>query len=266
MTGLELPVLTLTMLVAASFLAGWVDAIVGGGGLIQLPALLIGMPSQAPVATVAGTNKVPSSMGTAVAALNYARRVEVNWLALLPLIAGSAIGSYGGTQLTHLMSRAMFNPLVLAAIVGVGWYTYRRPALGLTAQAKHTGRSGYAWLAGIGLLVGAWDGFIGPGTGSFFLILLVGIMGYEFLAATTYAKLANLTTNLAAIASFGWSGNIWWGLALLMGVGNLVGGFLGSSMALRKGNGFVRQVFLAVVVVLGAKVAWDTVSMLVARA
>lgn len=258
MTGLELPVATIAALVVVSFLAGWIDSIVGGGGLIQLPALLIGLPADVPVATIAGTNKVPSSMGTAVAATQYVRRVPIDWLALVPLIAGSAVGSYAGTQVTHLVSRAAFNPLVLAAIVGVGWYTYRRPALGLASSVRHTGRGAHVRLAGIGLLVGLWDGFVGPGTGSFFVILLVSVMGHEFLAATAYAKLANLTTNLAAIASFGLTGHIWWGLALVMGLGNLVGGFLGSAMALRGGNGFVRRVFLAVIVVLGVKIAWDT--------
>lgn len=258
MGGLDLPALTIAALVCASFVAGWVDSIVGGGGLIQLPSLLIGLPQNTPVATIAGTNKVPSSMGTGVAASNYLRRVTIDWWGLVPLIAGSAIGSVLGTQLTHLMDRKAFNPLVLAAIVAVGWYTWRRPALGLQANAKHGGWRHYAWLAFIGLAVGVWDGFIGPGTGSFFLILLVGVMGFEFLTATTLAKVANLTTNLAAIASFGLSGNILWGLGIIMGVGNVAGGMAGSHMALRNGNAFVRKVFLAMIVLLGAKLAWDT--------
>jgi len=260
-TGLELPLLTILALVAAAFVAGWVDSIVGGGGLIQLPSLLIGLPEGVPVATIAGTNKVPSSMGTAVAAATYLRGVRIRWWGLVPLVAGSALGSVLGTQLTHLIDRRAFTPLVLAAIVAVGWYTWRRPALGLHAHVKHTGWRHHAWLAAIGLAVGLWDGFIGPGTGSFFLILLVGVMGFEFLTATTLAKVANLTTNLAAIASFGLSGHILWGLALVMGCGNLAGGLLGSRTALRNGNAFVRKVFLAMIVALGLKLAWDTVAL-----
>lgn len=261
MGGLELPILTIVALVAASFVAGWVDSIVGGGGLIQLPALLIGLPADTPVPTIAGTNKVPSSMGTAVAALTYLRRIRIDWWGLIPLVAGSAAGSALGAQLTHFMDRRAFTPLVLGAIVLVGWYTWRRPALGLHANIRHSGWRGYAWLAGIGVAVGLWDGFIGPGTGSFFLILLVAIMGFDFLLATTLAKVANLTTNLAAIVVFGLSGNILWGLALVMGLANLTGGFLGSRTALKNGNAFVRKVFLAVIVVLGLKLAWDTVAM-----
>lgn len=260
MTGLELPLLTTALLVAASFVAGWVDSIVGGGGLIQLPSLLIGLPADTPVATVAGTNKLPSSMGTAVAASTYLRRVPIDWWGLVPLIACSALGSALGAQLTHLIDRRAFTPLVLGAIVGVGWYTWRRPALGLHSDIRHTGWRGYAWLAGIGASVGLWDGFIGPGTGSFFLILLVAVMGFEFLTATTLAKVANLTTNLAAIVVFGLSGNILWGLGLVMGAANLAGGLLGSRTALRNGNAFVRKVFLGVVVALGAKLTWDLVA------
>lgn len=260
MTGLELPLLTIALLVAASFLAGWVDSIVGGGGLIQLPALLIGLPADTPVPTIAGTNKVPSAMGTGVAVLTYLRRVRIPWAGLVPLVTASAIGSALGTQLTYLLDRRAFTPLVLAAIVGVGWYTWRRPQLGLTHQVRHVGWRGWAWLAFIGLLVGAWDGFIGPGTGSFFLILLVAIMGFEFLTATALAKVANLTTNVAAIVMFGLTGNILWGLGLVMGAANLTGGFLGARMALRHGNAFVRRVFLVVIVALGLKLTWDLVT------
>lgn len=264
MTGLELPLLTIALLVAASFLAGWVDSIVGGGGLIQLPSLLIGLPADTPVPTIAGTNKLPSAMGTAVAVITYLRRVRIPWAALLPLIAFSYLGSSLGARLTHFLDRAAFTPLVLAAIVGVGWYTWRRPQLGLHHEVRHSGWRGFAWLALIGLVVGLWDGFIGPGTGSFFLILIVAVMGFDFLTSTALAKIANLTTNVAAIVVFGLSGNILWGLGAAMGVANLLGGFLGATMALKHGNGFVRKMFLVVIVALGLKLSRDMVAPLFA--
>ncbi len=258
-TGPELPLLTLVLLIAASFVAGWVDSIVGGGGLIQLRSLLIGLPADTPVATIAGSNKVPSAMGTAVAAWTYTRKVAVDWWGLIPLIAGSAIGSALGTQLTYLLPRKWFTPVVLLAVIVVGFYTWRRPSLGLHATIRFSGWASHLRLAGIGLAVGAWDGFIGPGTGSLFLILLVAVLGYDFLRATTLAKLANLTTNLAAMLVFAASGNILWGLVLLMGMANLVGGLLGARTALKNGNAFVRKVFLVVVGGLALKLAWDTV-------
>ncbi|WP_040157519.1 sulfite exporter TauE/SafE family protein [Nigerium massiliense] len=254
-----IPVGVLALLVLASFAAGWIDSIVGGGGLIQLPALLIGLPSDTSVPMVSGTNKVPSAFGTAMAAVTYARSVAVSLRQVLPLIAGAAAGSGIGAQLTHLLAREQFTPIVLAAVVVVGVYTWRRPQLGLAAIDKHVGTAALWRLAAIGLAVGLWDGFIGPGTGSFFLIALVGVMGYEFLTATTLAKMANLTTNIAAIAVFAASGQIWWAVALPMAVANLTGGWLGSRTAVRNGNAFVRKVFLVVVAALAVKLAADIV-------
>lgn len=257
-TGLELPLLTIALLVLASLLAGWVDAVVGGGGLIQLPALLIGLPSDAPVATIAGTNKLPSFMGTATAAATYLRSIRVDWSLAWPLLAMAAVGSASGAQLTHFLPRQHFTPLVLFAVVSVGWYTWRRPHLGLHGQVKHTGNDARLRMAAIGAVVGAWDGFIGPGTGTFFVIALVSVIGHDFLASSALAKLANLTTNLAAIVAFTVTGNLLWGLGLAMGAANLTGGFLGARTALKHGNAFVRKVFLLVVSALALKLAWDT--------
>jgi uncharacterized membrane protein YfcA len=209
---------------------------------------------------VAGTNKLASAFGTGTAAANYLRQVRVRWASLVPLITGSALGSALGAQLTHLLNRNQFTPIVLAVVIGVGFYTWRRPELGLRSAERHEGWASSGRLAAIGVLVGLWDGFIGPGTGTFFLILLVAVMGYDFLVATTLAKLANLTTNLAAIAVFASSGSIMWGLALLMAVGNLTGGLLGSRRALKGGNAFVRRVFLVVVSVLAFKLGFDWLS------
>lgn len=257
---LDLPLLTLAFLAAAAFLAGLVDAIVGGGGLIQLPALLIGLPSQTPVSTIVGTNKVPSFMGTSVAAATYLRRIRIEWLALVPLISMSAVGSALGAQLTTLLDRRLFTPMVLAVIVGVGWFTWRKPELGMRHDVRHRGWRGFVLLSLIGLTIGAWDGFIGPGTGSFFMIALVAVMGHGFLNASVLARLANLTTNLAAIAVFGFSGNILWGLGLAMGAANLVGALTGATLALKHGNSFVRKVFLVVIVLLALRLTWDLVA------
>ena len=256
--GLELPLLTLALLVLASFLAGWIDAVVGGGGLIQLPALLIGLPPDTPVATIAGTNKLPSFMGTLTASLTYLRTIRVDWGLAWPLLVAAAIGSWTGAQLTHFLPRQHFTPLVLFAVVSVGWYTWRRPNLGLHAAVKHTGNDARLRMAAIGLVVGLWDGFIGPGTGTFFVLALVSVIGHDFLASTALAKLANLTTNASAIVAFAITGNILWGLGLAMGVANLTGGYLGARTALTRGNAFIRKVFLLVVGALAIKLAWDT--------
>ena len=248
-------------LVLAAFLAGWIDAVVGGGGLIQLPSLLIGLPGQE-VASISGTNKLSSAAGTGTATLTYLRKVSVEWRSALPLMACAWIGSTLGAQLVQLMPRQLFTPVVLVVLLVVGSYTVRRPQLGLHHELKHTGAAHLLRLAVIGLVIGVYDGFLGPGTGTFFVICLVALLGYGFLQASVLTKLANLTTNVAALTVLGLSGHVLWGLGGAMALANLSGGFLGARMAIRHGNGFVRKVFLLVVGLLAAKLGWDTLAML----
>ncbi len=259
----QLGLITVLALVLAAFAAGWVDAVVGGGGLIQLPALLIGLPADTPPAAILGTNKVSSVWGTGVSSLLYAIKVRPEWGSVLPLVIGSSTGSALGAQLARFLPRELFTPIVLVALVVVGVYTWRRPQLGLVTERKHQGRRHTLTTLGIGLAVGAYDGILGPGTGSFFVILLVGLLGWGFLEASAQAKIANLVTNLSAIAVFAAHGTILWQLGLLMGAANLAGGFLGARTAIAKGNGFVRKVFLVVVGALALRLAYDTVRLLV---
>lgn len=261
-SSLDLSALTLALLVLAAFAAGWVDAVVGGGGLLQLPALLIGLPPDTPPASVLGTNKVSSIFGTATSSVTYARKIRPDWRTVLPLVVAAAIGSACGAELAKYLPRTYFTPIVLIALIGVGLYTWRRPQLGLTSHRRHTGRAHYGWTAAIGLGVGVYDGFLGPGTGSFFVILLVGVLGYGFLEASAKAKIANLATNLAAIIVFALHGSVLWALGLTMGAANLLGGLLGARMALKHGNAFVRKVFLLVVAALILKLGYDTIQQL----
>jgi uncharacterized protein len=259
-SGVEISLATLAFLVAAAFLAGWVDAVVGGGGLIQLPALLIGLPADTPPASILGTNKVSSVWGTATSSITYAIKLRPDWRTVLPLVVGSAAGAALGAQAARYLPKQYFTPIVLVALVVVGFYTWRRPELGLHSARKHDGRKHYVLTTAIGLGVGAYDGILGPGTGSFFVILLVTVLGYGFLEASAKAKIANLFTNLAAIVVFATHGSVLWAIGLTMGAANLVGGFTGARMAIRGGNAFVRKVFLFVVGALALKLAWDIVS------
>lgn len=251
---------SLVFLLGAALAAGWVDAVVGGGGLIQLPSLLIGLPSDTSVPTISGTNKLSSALGTATATGTYLTRVRVVWSTAVPLMVGAYAGSSAGAQLVRYLSREAFTPLVLVAIIVVGFYTWRRPQLGLETHMRYTGAAHLARVVAIGLVVGVWDGLIGPGTGTFFVILLVAVLGYGFLQATVLTKLANLTTNVAALVVLGLNGHVLWGLGVAMGLANLTGGFLGARMAIRHGNGFVRRVFMVVVVLLGLRLSWDLIS------
>jgi uncharacterized protein len=258
----DISALSLTGLILAAFVAGWIDAVVGGGGLIQLPALLIGLPSGTPPAVILGTNKISSFCGTATSSLTYALRIPLDWRTVAPLVVASAIGSAVGASLARLLPRDAFTPIVLIALIGVGLYVWRRPQLGLVSIRKHPGPGHYGLAAVIGLVVGAYDGFLGPGTGSFFVILLVVVLGYGFLEGSATAKIANLITNLSAIVVFGLSGSVLWTLGLMMGAANLVGGYIGARTAISRGSSFVRKVFLVVLASLIIKLAYDMVAQL----
>ncbi len=252
----EVSALTLLALVAASFLAGWVDAVVGGGGLVQLPALVVAFPHAVPVQLLA-TNKLASACGTAASATTYLRRVRPDLRTAAPLVAGAFAGSTGGAFLASHLPKASFNPLILAVLIGVGAYTLLRPTMGRVEALRHTGRRHLAGAAAIGLGVGVWDGALGPGTGSFFVFLLVGALGYAFLQASALAKLANLATNLAALCVFIPAGAVSWRVALPMGAANVLGGYLGARTAVARGHGFIRVVFIVVLSGFIAKIGYD---------
>lgn len=250
----------LAFLIAAAGVAGWVDAVVGGGGLIQLPALVVGVPKDVATPFILGTNKLSSFFGTLSASWVYLRRVRVHLTLLIPLILGAFSGSTIGAALSRYVPRDVLTPVVLVAVVAVAVYTLLRPQMGLHHEPRHTERRAIVWRSAlIGVGVGFYDGILGPGTGSFFVILLVGVLGFGFLQASVNAKIANLTTNLAALAVYGVHGEILLVLGVAMAVANMAGGFVGARMATRGGSRFVRIVFLVVLSLLIVKLAWDTV-------
>ncbi|PVE78754.1 sulfite exporter TauE/SafE family protein [Microbacterium testaceum] len=258
---LPVSVSALLLLLVAAGVAGWVDAVVGGGGLIQLPALVIAVPKDVATPFILGTNKLSSFFGTLSASGVYLRRIRVQLILLIPLVAGAFGGSTVGAALSRFVPREVLTPIVLVAVVAVGVYTLIKPKMGLHHEPRHDRPAAVAWRAGaIGLLVGFYDGILGPGTGSFFVILIVGVLGYGFLQASVNAKIANLTTNLAALIVYGVHGEVILVLGLAMAVLNITGGFIGAHMATRRGSGFVRIVFLVTLSLLVVKLAWDTVA------
>ncbi|BFM25324.1 TSUP family transporter [Microbacterium sp. che218] len=251
----------LVLLLVAAGVAGWVDAVVGGGGLIQLPALVIAVPKDVATPFILGTNKLSSFFGTLSASWVYLRKIKVQLVLLAPLVIGAFAGSTVGAALSRYVPREVLTPIVLVAVVAVGLYTLFKPKMGLHHEPRHTAARAIAWrAAAIGLAVGFYDGILGPGTGSFFVILIVGVLGYGFLQASVNAKIANLTTNLAALAVYGVHGEVILVLGLAMAVLNVTGGFIGAHMATRRGSGFVRIVFLVTLSLLIVKLAWDTIA------
>lgn len=241
----SLPVVCLVLL--AALVAGFVDAAVGGGGLIQLPALVLALPGAAPVQVLA-TNKLASICGTSVAAATYYRRVRPDPRTFLPLMALAFLGALAGATVASQIPRSAFDPVVLIALVLVGGYVALIPDLGQRTALRFSGRrhTGAAMLTGVA--IGFYDGALGPGTGSFFVFALVGLLGYSFVEASAKARLANWATNLAALCIFVPQGAVLWALGLAMGVANLVGGYVGARTAVTRGSRFVRLFFLVVVV------------------
>ena len=240
----------------ASLFAGFVDAIVGGGGLILVPALFAVFPTTHP-ATLFGINKGASVWGTGVATLQYARRVDLRWSALLPAAGTGFCGALSGAWLVTVIDPGFLRKALPFVLLAVLVYTLAKKDLG----RHHTPRfSGLAetWVAcSIGLVLGFYDGFFGPGTGSFLVFLFVRWLGYDFLNASASAKLLNTATNLAALGLFAWKGHVWWHYALTMAVANVAGSLLGTRLALKHGAGFVRLVFIGVVSALILKTGFD---------
>jgi hypothetical protein len=249
--------LDFALLAVAAFVAGLVDAVVGGGGLIQIPAIFAVFPREVP-ATLLGTNKLASMFGTAVAAVRYTRRVTVAWStaapAALAAFALSFIGAWTVTRVPGDFVRSLL-PLILLA---VAVYTFKEKNLGAVHAPLHSGIKESLLAMGAGAAIGFYDGFFGPGTGSFLIFLFVRFFGFDFLSASAAAKIVNVACNISALIWFGYSGHLIWQLGLTMAVCQIAGSLVGTRLALKHGSGFVRKLFLVVVGLLIVKTAFDT--------
>lgn len=241
----------------AALFAGFVDSIVGGGGLIQLPALFTAFPTMSP-ATLFGTNKLASIVGTTSAAIQYGRRVKIPWGVAGPGAIAALIGSWFGARTVVYLDPAVLRPLILLMLVLVAVYTFVRKDLGSVSTEPEHGLRSAGVAIGVGAVIGFYDGFFGPGTGSFLIFLFIRLLGMDFLRASVTSKILNVATNVAAIAYFAGNVQLMWALGAVMALCNLTGAVIGSRMAMRHGTVFVRKMFLVVVSVLIVRLAYDT--------
>lgn len=240
----------------AAFAAGFIDAVVGGGGLVQTPVLFMVFPQYA-AATLVGTSKLPSFSGTAVSLYQYAKRVTIRWdLVLWISFAAFCAAMVGSWTLTHV-SNAAFKPIILVCLVGVAIYTFTKKNFGQHQEKELSFKQ--ALLRGImtALIIGFYDGFIGPGTGSFLVLVFIGLLHFDFMHASAHAKTVNLATNIASLIFFSFTGHILYEVAIPMAVCNMAGGFVGTRFALLKGNSFIRVFFLIVVCGTILRFAYD---------
>ncbi|ANE49796.1 TSUP family transporter [Flavisolibacter tropicus] len=237
---------TILFLCLASFMAGFVDAIVGGGGLIQTPAALILLPAY-PVAAVIASTKIPSFSGTAMAAAQYIRKVPIKWKLISIVCTIAFFASFAGSQLLTMVSNSFMKPVLLVVLSSVAVYTYSKKNFGEHTEKQHSPQKEIVLGILFSLILGFYDGFIGPGTGSFFILAFITLLGFDFLKASASAKLVNLATNLGSITLFIIQGKIIWKVAIPMAVSNAIGGAIGARLAIAKGNHFIRIFFLIVV-------------------
>jgi uncharacterized protein len=247
----------LIILCCAAFAAGFIDSIVGGGGLVQTPVALVVLP-QYSVATVLGSIKIPSFGGTFIAFSQYTRRVTMEWRLLLPAAAVAGIMAFTGSWVLTRVNSAFMKPAILLILIATAIYSFSKKDLGSNAGADAPHTPLYKWLL-VAAIIGFYDGFIGPGAGSFLVLAFVGVMKFPFLKAGGHAKLVNLATNLGSIMFFVLSGHILYQYALPMMVLNAAGAFFGSRLAIFKGNRFIRVFFLCVIAATIARLGYDVV-------
>ena len=248
--------ITIFFLILAAFSAGLVDAIAGGGGLIQLPALLIGLP-QASTVEVLGTNKATSIFGTSASALTYRRSVKTDAKFLASMAVPAFLGSVLGALSASKIPTQSMRPIVFVLLVAVAIYTWKKPDLGSIEKLRHDTKKRFSISILSGTVIGFYDGIFGPGTGSFLMLTLIDL-GFAFLSASAIAKVVNVSTNLGAILIFGFNGAIIWQVALVLATANVAGGLIGARLAIRGGSNLIRKVFLFVTLALIIKVGIDT--------
>jgi uncharacterized membrane protein YfcA len=253
----DLTIATALFLLAASFFAGFVDSIAGGGGLIQLPALLIGLP-KSETAEVLGTNKLSAVFGTTAAAALYRKQIKPDPKILIAMGVPAFLGSAGGAVLASKIPTSSMRPMVLVLLIIVAIYTWFKPDLGKFENLRHLPKRRVQIAALAGVVIGFYDGIFGPGTGSFLMLILVASLGYAFITASAIAKVVNVATNVGAIMVFGIHGAVIWQIGIILGIANISGAVIGARLAIKGGSTLVRKVFLIVTVALIVKVGIAT--------
>lgn len=239
-----------------AFIAGFTDAVVGGGGLIQLPALILFMPQYA-IPSLLGTNKFAGFSGTVLASFKYMKLVKINYKLLLPGIICAVGSSFLGAWLITFLSNELIKPIIFVLLVLVFIYTFVKKELGQYEKSKLVTKKSYYYSGLVGLVLGFYDGFFGPGTGSFLILLFISVFGMEFLMASAHAKIINIATNIAALLFFVISGNVIFTIAIPLAISNMAGSYLGAKVAFKKGNTFIRKFYLLIVFALIIKFVYD---------
>lgn len=246
----------LITLAVFAFIAGFIDAVVGGGGLIQIPALLINFPNY-PLATIFGTNKIAALAGTSISAYQYSKTIKFNYKLLITVSIFAFAASFAGAKVVSIINTNALKPLILVILVLIAVYTFIKKDLGSYHSKSLTLNKQIIYGSILAIIVGFYDGFFGPGTGSFFVLGFVVVLGFEFVTASAYSKVINCITNASALVVFIKQKNFLLEIAILMAVCNIIGSLIGSNMAIKKGNQFVRMMFLIIITIMIVRYGYD---------
>ena len=246
---------TLLIICPLTFLAGFIDSIAGGGGLISLPSyLLIGLPSHAAL----GTNKFSSSIGTLIATLRYAKNRQIHYKSALPAAIAALFGSYAGALLALAFDEKFLRILLVALLPVMALFILTRKKFGVESRVSDLPIKRVIALSAItGLVLGAYDGFFGPGTGTFLILAFTGVIGLDLATASGNTKVVNLASNIAAVTAFITGGSVVFAIGVPAAVSGMLGNWLGSGLAVKNGARVIRPVFIGVLVLLFGKVLWD---------
>ena len=239
-----------------AFCAGLIDAAVGGGGLVLLPALMHAFPTKS-LATVFGTNKIIAMAGTVSSAFAYFKKVTINWKLILPTMLAAFIFSFFGAMSVSYVPKEIMRYIVFFLLIMIAIYTFAKKDLGQIHAVLQTGKKEIALGLFCGARIGFYDGVFGPGTGSFLLFLFVKVFAFDFLNASASAKLVNVATNVSAMFFFIPSGNILWIVGLTLAVCNVLGSLVGTALAFKYGSGFIRIFFLILLIFLIGRMGYD---------
>ncbi|HJB28251.1 MAG TPA: TSUP family transporter [Candidatus Blautia faecavium] len=251
---MELTILTFIIVCPLVFLASFVDAVAGGGGLIALPAyLLAGVPMHNAIAT----NKLSSSAGTVFSTVRLCRNKFVDWGLALPCISMALLGSYIGANLALRASDTLLRWMLIPVLPVVSFYVLKKKEIGDNSGIKIGRKKQWLICALSSLAVGCYDGFYGPGTGTFLLLLYTGAAKMDVRRASGNMKLANLSSNVTALVVFLFSGNIIFPLGLAASAFSIAGHYIGAGMVMKNGSRIVRPLILVVITLLFIKIIFD---------
>jgi len=246
----------LLLMCCAALLAGFVDSIVGGGGLVQVPALFILFP-HFEIPRIIGTNRFSSFMGTAVAGYQYSKKVEIPWRTVIYAGIGAGIMAFLGAKISDVVDEKILKPVILVLMTAIAIYTFKKKDLGQGEKLKFELAKVPLYGLMIGSSAGFYNGFVGPGTGSLLVFGFVSLIGYGFLKASAISKIVNVIADVCSLGYFIVEGYVQFEIAIPMMICNMIGSFFGSKMAILKGNEFVRKFFLVVIFALILRFGWD---------